>query len=67
MIDSWEDASFRKSAVSGANGGDCVEVARTGAWFGIRDSKNTGGPVLTIAEVQGRAFLSAVKRASGIG
>ena len=28
----------------------------------MRDSKNLAGPVLMLAEAQGRAFLAAVKR-----
>ena len=75
----WWGADFRKSSFSGANGGDCVEVAwressfsgadrgecvevaRAGGWFGIRDSKNTDGPVLALDEDRGRAFLAALK------
>ena len=56
------EVAWRKSSYSGENGGECVEVARTGAWFGVRDSKYTDGPVLAMDEVQGRAFLAAVKR-----
>lgn len=59
---SWRGVEFRKSSFSGANGGECVEVARGEALFGIRDSKNVTGPVLMLGESQGRAFLAAVKR-----
>jgi hypothetical protein len=58
----WRDAEFRKSSFSGANGGACVEIARAEALFGIRDSKCSDGPVLTMGETQGRAFLAAVKK-----
>lgn len=58
----WRDAEFRKSSFSGANGGECVEVARTETLFGIRDSKCADGPVLMMSETQGRSFLAAVKR-----
>lgn len=54
--------TWRKSSFSGASGGECVEVARAASLFGIRDSKNLGGPVLTLGEPSGRAFLAAVKR-----
>ena len=53
---------FRKSSFSGANGGNCVEIARAEPVFGIRDSKNQSGPVLLLDGPQGRAFLAAVKR-----
>ena len=61
---SWQEVEFRKSSFSGANGGECVEVARGEALFGIRDSKNGVGPVLMLGESQGRAFLAAVKQLS---
>jgi hypothetical protein len=56
------ELAWRKSSFSGSNGGDCVEIARTEAAFGIRDSKNTDGPVLALSEAQGLAFLATVKR-----
>lgn len=56
------ELAWRKSSFSGANGGECVEVARGEALFGMRDSKNLAGPVLMLAEAQGRAFLAVVKR-----
>jgi hypothetical protein len=57
----WEDATFRRSSFSGSSGGNCVEVARTGDLFGLRDSKNPGGPVLALGAHQGRAFLESIK------
>ncbi|HEX6360462.1 DUF397 domain-containing protein [Actinophytocola sp.] len=60
MIDS--SSTWRKSSFSGSGGGECVEIARDEAVFGIRDSKNSAGPVLTFAEPQGLAFLIAVRR-----
>lgn len=56
------DLKFRKSSFTGAN--NCVEVARAGALFGFRDSKNVGGPVLMLGEAAGRAFLAEVKQLS---
>lgn len=56
------ELAWRTSSFSGANGGDCVEVGRSATVFGVRDSKNTDGPVLTLDEATGRAFLAAVKR-----
>jgi hypothetical protein len=58
------ELAWRKASFSGVNGGECVEVARGEALFGIRDSKYVAGPVLMLAEAQGRAFLAAVKRFS---
>ncbi|MGH3761015.1 DUF397 domain-containing protein [Actinophytocola sp.] len=56
------EMAWRKSSFSGSNGGNCVELARSETVFGIRDSKNTDGPVLTLSEALGRAFLATVKR-----
>lgn len=60
----WLGAEFRKSSFSGGENGSCVEVGRAETLFGIRDSKNVIGPVLTLGESQGRAFLTAVKQFS---
>ncbi|HEV2784410.1 MAG TPA: DUF397 domain-containing protein [Actinophytocola sp.] len=57
----WRDARFRKSSHTGPNA-DCVEVARAGARFGLRDSKDPMGPVLAVAIARGEAFLTAIKR-----
>lgn len=56
------ELAWRKSRFSGSTGGACVELARSETVFGVRDSKNTSGPVLTLPEAQGRAFLAAVRR-----
>ena len=37
-----------KSSYSGAEGGQCIEVATTPAAVHVRDSKRLGGPVLTV-------------------
>ena len=55
------ELAWRKSSRS-ATSGDCVELAHTEAVFGVRDSKNTAGPLLTLTARQGLAFLDAVKR-----
>jgi hypothetical protein len=57
------ELAWRKATFS-TDGGGCVEVARAEKVFGIRDSKSVTGPVLTLGESQGRAFLAAVKRFS---
>lgn len=41
------EVAWRKSSYSGTNG-DCVEVAHAPAGVLVRDSKNTGGPVLSL-------------------
>ena len=38
---------WRKSTRSGAEGGDCVEVAGLRAAIAVRDSKNPRGPMLS--------------------
>lgn len=68
----WRETEFRKSSFSGANGGECVEVAwrdgsgdaglpRAGMNLGIRDSKNAAGSLLVLGESQAKAFIAAVK------
>jgi hypothetical protein len=56
------EGEFRKSSFSGSNGGNCVEVARSAATFGVRDSKDPIGPVLAVSAEQGHKFLLAIKR-----
>ncbi|MEU6017457.1 DUF397 domain-containing protein [Streptomyces sp. NPDC047515] len=42
------EVAWRKSTYSGAEGGDCVEVATAATHVHIRDSKQVGGPMLTV-------------------
>ncbi|MFD6226090.1 DUF397 domain-containing protein [Streptomyces sp. NPDC060232] len=37
-----------RSSYSGAEGGQCVEVAATPGTVHVRDSKRLGGPVMTV-------------------
>ncbi|MYU23776.1 DUF397 domain-containing protein [Streptomyces sp. SID8352] len=54
-------ASWVKSSYSGANGGDCVEVAPGfPCVVPVRDSKNPDGPVLVVGAVAWSAFTSAL-------
>ncbi|MGC5007070.1 DUF397 domain-containing protein [Streptomyces sp. NBC_00353] len=43
------ELAWFKSSYSGAEGGDCVEVANATGAVHIRDSKVTAGPVLTVS------------------
>ncbi|MFC4857483.1 DUF397 domain-containing protein [Actinophytocola glycyrrhizae] len=46
-----DNLRWRKSSFSGGTGGgndSCVEVALTDEAAAVRDSKNTGGPILTL-------------------
>ncbi|SPF05205.1 DUF397 domain-containing protein [Streptomyces sp. MA5143a] len=56
-------ARWRKSSFSGSTGGDCVEVADgfPGA-VPVRDSKNTGGPVLLVGPDAWRTFVDGLRR-----
>ena len=53
--------NWRTSSYSGANGGECVEVATTADTVLVRDSKNRTGNVLSVSASAWRAFVSAVK------
>jgi len=52
----WRNSSFSYS------NGECVEVAVLGdGTVGLRDSKDPGGPVLTLTRGELRAFLEGAK------
>ncbi|MBL3666830.1 DUF397 domain-containing protein [Streptomyces sp. M2CJ-2] len=46
-----------KSSYSGAEGGECVEVATGTAVVHVRDSKATAGPVLTVTRDAWAGFI----------
>jgi hypothetical protein len=56
-------SNWRKSSYSGTTNGDCVEVAMNPDAVGVRDSKNTAGPILELAPATWRALLSGARRA----
>jgi hypothetical protein len=56
--------TWRKSAASGINGGECVEVAFDGHCVLVRDSKNRGSSPLALSVQAWRTFLSRVKAGS---
>jgi len=57
---------WRKSARSGENGGNCVEVAAFSSGVAVRDSKNPLGPVLVFSLEEWGAFLNALRRGGAI-
>ncbi|GAA1936236.1 DUF397 domain-containing protein [Kitasatospora viridis] len=50
--------SWKKSSYSGAEGGECVEIATAPAAVHIRDSKDPDGPLLTVTPTAWAAFLT---------
>lgn len=46
-----------KSSYSGAEGGDCVEIATGNGTVHVRDSKNATGPVLTLTPETWATFV----------
>ncbi|MGH3721497.1 MAG: DUF397 domain-containing protein [Pseudonocardiaceae bacterium] len=50
-----DDAWYTSSRSSGAS--NCVEVAHGPGWTAVRDSKNTTGPALIVADGQWDAFI----------
>lgn len=53
---------WRKSTHSASEGGNCLEVATCPHAIHIRDSKNPGGPILTLSAPAWAAFLADVAR-----
>ena len=54
------DSIWRKSSYSGDNGGECVEVAVTGAVL-VRDTADRSGRVLSFTAEAWRAFIAAIR------
>lgn len=56
------EPGWRKSSYSGANGGNCVEVASFGDVVAVRDTKQDGtGPVLRFTPAVWREFADQAK------
>ncbi|MET7622155.1 DUF397 domain-containing protein [Streptomyces sp. NPDC005408] len=49
-----------KSSYSSDEGGECVEVAAHPAAVHVRDSKNPGGPMLTLTPATWAAFTTTL-------
>ncbi|MFH8636277.1 DUF397 domain-containing protein [Streptomyces goshikiensis] len=48
---------WQKSSYSGAEGGECIEVADTPGTVHVRDSKQLGGPVVTLGPAAWARFV----------
>ncbi|MEU0843917.1 DUF397 domain-containing protein [Streptomyces sp. NPDC005962] len=55
------DGVWFKSSYSDQGGGNCVEVADCKTKVGVRDSKNTEGPALTLPRETFLSFIDSVK------
>ena len=53
--------NWRKSSYSGANGGECVQVATTAGTVMVRDTRDRNGNVLSVPASAWRAFVSALR------
>jgi hypothetical protein len=54
-------SNWRKSSYSGANGGECIEVASTTGAVKVRDTQNRDGQVLAVHVSAWREFVSIFK------
>ena len=62
LIQELSTATWRKSTLSGSDGGNCVEIANlSGGYRGVRDSKNPTGPALVFTPGEWDAFINGVK------
>jgi hypothetical protein len=52
------ELAWFKSSYSGAEGGQCIEVAATPATIHVRDSKDKSGPTLTFSAEAWAAFVA---------
>jgi hypothetical protein len=53
--------NWRTASYSGANGGECVEVASTDEAVMVRDTENRAGAMLSVPASAWRAFIAAMK------
>jgi len=52
---------WRKSSYSGANGGDCVEVADSSGAVLVRDTKNRDGGTVTFTPQAWQKFAASLR------
>ncbi|MGQ4485954.1 DUF397 domain-containing protein [Streptomyces sp. SAS_281] len=52
-----EPLAWFKSSYSGAEGGDCIEVATAAGAVHVRDSKDAAGPVLHVSQNAWAGFV----------
>jgi hypothetical protein len=57
----YAGADWRKASYSGAEGGDCIELAELVAVVGVRDSKNPDGPKLVFSRRELGSLVARVK------
>lgn len=55
-----QELAWVKSSYSGAEGGECVEIAAAITRVHVRDSKRAGGPVLTVGPGAWVGFIALV-------
>ncbi|WP_425581259.1 DUF397 domain-containing protein [Streptomyces sodiiphilus] len=51
-----------KSSYSGAEGGECIEVAASPKTLHVRDSKDTTGPILSFGAAEWTTFVDFAAR-----
>nr|WP_232835439.1 DUF397 domain-containing protein [Actinocorallia populi] len=54
---------WRKSSHSDHQGGNCIELRRSGTAIAVRDSKNPNGPRLVFARTAFRALTREIRSA----
>ncbi|MFK3980502.1 DUF397 domain-containing protein [Micromonospora sp. NPDC050397] len=55
----WFASFANPTRSSGGGNGDCVEVADLGGSVGVRDSKDSAGPVLTFDRADWSTFIQS--------
>ncbi|MGC4949379.1 DUF397 domain-containing protein [Streptomyces sp. DT224] len=56
-MDTTDSLAWFKSSYSGAEGGQCVEVATGAGAVHVRDSKDAAGPVLRVSQNAWAGFV----------
>jgi hypothetical protein len=56
-----DELNWRTSTFSGANGGQCAEVANDGEKIRVRNSKDRAGAVVGFTADEWRAFVAGVR------